>query len=168
MTGENRRVDPSRTPPAARPAPGPAVPPYVPTAPARASRARSTTVPVLTLAGVVAAFAYVGAVDPNEPGHYPVCPLFRLTGILCPGCGGLRSAHAFAHGDLLTALGANAAAVVGYLLFAAFTAVWLVRAARGAPAPRIALKPAYWWVFGVLMLTFAIVRNLPVGSALAP
>ncbi|MER5778564.1 DUF2752 domain-containing protein [Streptomyces sp. NPDC002039] len=168
MTGENRRVDASRTPPAQRPAPGPPVPPYAPPAPARASRARTLAVPVLTLAGVVAAFAYVGAVDPNEPGHYPVCPLFRLTGILCPGCGGLRSAHAFARGDLLTALGANAAAVVGYVLFAAFTAVWLVRAWRGAPAPRIDLKPAYWWVFGSLMLIFAIVRNLPLGSALAP
>ncbi|MGI5449267.1 DUF2752 domain-containing protein [Streptomyces sp. CA-243310] len=168
MTGENRRVDASRTPPAPRPAPGPAVPPYVPPAPARASRARTMAVPVLTLAGVVAAFAYVGAVDPNEPGHYPVCPLFRLTGILCPGCGGLRSAHAFARGDLLTALGANAAAVAGYVLFAAFIAVWLVRAWRGAPAPRIDPKPGYWWLFGSLMLIFAIVRNLPFGAALAP
>ncbi|MCY0960302.1 DUF2752 domain-containing protein [Streptomyces sp. H27-H5] len=168
MTGENRRVDASRTPPAPHPAPGPPAPAYPPPAPARASRARNLAAPVLTLAGVAAAFAYVGAVDPNEPGHYPVCPLFRLTGILCPGCGGLRSAHAFARGDLLTALGANAAAVVGYVLFAAFTAVWLARAWRGAPAPRIALKPAYWWVFGALMLTFAIVRNLPFGSALAP
>ncbi|KIF02526.1 membrane protein [Streptomyces sp. RSD-27] len=150
--------------PAARPLPGP-----VPVAgPVRASRARRLAAPVLTLAGVVAAFAYVGAVDPNEPGHYPVCPLFRLTGVLCPGCGGLRSAHAFARGDLVTALGDNAAAVVAYLVFAAFTALWLVRAFRGGPVPRIVLRPAWGWALGGLLLAFTVVRNLPIGSALAP
>ncbi|MFI8099917.1 DUF2752 domain-containing protein [Streptomyces sp. NPDC086023] len=134
----------------------------------RDSRARRLAVPLVTLAGVVGAFAYVGSVDPNEPGHYPLCPLLRLTGVLCPGCGGLRSAHAFAHGDLVTAFGANAMAVLGYLAFAAFTAVWLVRAGQGRPAPRIALKPAWWWLLGAAALAFSVVRNLPVGSALAP
>ncbi|RKT04192.1 uncharacterized protein DUF2752 [Streptomyces sp. 3211.6] len=163
MSGENQRVDASCTPPGpARQGPQP-----VP-APAGASRARRSAAPVLTLAGAVAAFAYVGAVDPNQPGHYPVCPLFRLTGVLCPGCGGLRSAHAFARGDLVTALGDNALAVAGYLVFAGFTALWLVRAFRGGPVPRIVLGPAWWWVVGTLALAFTIVRNLPIGSALAP
>ncbi|MFD0428801.1 DUF2752 domain-containing protein [Streptomyces zhihengii] len=87
--------------------------------------------PVVTFAGVAAAFAYVGSVDPNEPGHYPVCPLYGVTGVLCPGCGGLRSAHAFVHGDLATALGANAVAVAGYLVFAVVWVIWLVHAVRG-------------------------------------
>jgi hypothetical protein len=107
-------------------------------------------------------------VDPNEPGHYPVCPLFRLTGILCPGCGGLRSAHAFAHGDLITAFGANALAVLGYFGFAGFMIIWLVRAYRGGPVPRIALTARYWWAIGAVALVFSVVRNLPLGSALAP
>ncbi|MCX5196739.1 DUF2752 domain-containing protein [Streptomyces sp. NBC_00249] len=159
-------MEASRTPPApAAPAAGPRQPPP---APAPVSRARRAAAPALTLAGVVAAFAYVGAVDPNEPGHYPVCPMLRLTGILCPGCGGLRSAHAFAQGDLVTALGANAAAVAGYVVLAGFLALWLVRAFRGGPVPRIVLRPVYWWGIGGLALIFAIVRNLPFGSALAP
>lgn len=123
---------------------------------------------MLTLAAAVGAFAYVGAVDPNEPGHYPVCPLFRLTGVLCPGCGGLRSAHAFAHGDLITAFGANALAVVGYFAFAGFLALWLVRAVRGGPVPTPVLKPLHWWGLGTAALVFAVVRNLSLGSALAP
>ncbi|MFJ8211769.1 DUF2752 domain-containing protein [Streptomyces sp. NPDC096033] len=173
MSGENRRVDASRTSPGpaapARQGPPPAlVRQGPPPAPVRASRVRRLAAPVLTLAGAVAAFAYVGAVDPNEPGHYPVCPLFRLTGVLCPGCGGLRSAHAFARGDLVTALGDNAMAVAGYLVFAAFTVLWLVRAFRGGPVPRIALGPAWWWAIGTLALAFTIVRNLPIGSVLAP
>ena len=62
-------------------------------------RGGAAAVPAGVLAAVAGAFAYVGTVDPNEPGHYPVCPLLRLTGVYCPGCGGLRSAYAFVHGD---------------------------------------------------------------------
>lgn len=163
--GENRRVDASRTPDVAPP---PAVPPAEPPDLGRPSRARRLAAPALTLAAAVGAFAYVGAVDPNEPGHYPVCPLFRLTGILCPGCGGLRSAHAFAHGDLAAAFGANALAVLGYFAFAGFMLLWLVRAYRGGPAPRIVLRGPYWWAIGAAALVFAVVRNLSFGSALAP
>lgn len=159
MIGENRRVDASRTPDAPPPRTAPAV---------RVSRARRLTSPGLTLLAAAAAFAYVGTVDPNEPGHYPVCPLLRLTGILCPGCGGLRSAHAFAHGDLAAAFGANALAVVGYFVFAGVMTLWLVRAYTGGPVPRLALRPPYWWAIGVMGLTFAVVRNLSFGSALAP
>ncbi|CAM5360209.1 DUF2752 domain-containing protein [Streptomyces narbonensis] len=123
--------------------------------------------PVATLAGVAAAFAYVGAVDPNEPGHYPVCPMLRFAGVLCPGCGGLRSAHAFVHGDLPAALGANALAVVGYGVFAVVIAMWLVRAFRGVPM-RLAISPVWWWGIGAVLALFTLVRNLPLGSALAP
>ncbi|MFE2293543.1 DUF2752 domain-containing protein [Streptomyces sp. NPDC059452] len=123
--------------------------------------------PLGTLAAVAGAFAYVGAVDPNEPGHYPVCPLLRATGTFCPGCGGLRSAHAFIHGDLGAAFSANAVAVVGYFLFAAVWALWLVRSWRGQPM-RIALAPVWWWGLGAALLIFSVVRNLPFGSALAP
>ncbi|WP_435811278.1 DUF2752 domain-containing protein [Streptomyces termitum] len=129
--------------------------------------ARRLLAPLGTLAGTAAAFAYVGAVDPNEPGHYPVCPLLRFTGLYCPGCGGLRSAHAVAHGDLAAALGANALAVAGYALCAVLFAVWLVRAVRGTPS-RIALHPAWWWALGTLTALFALIRNLPFGSALVP
>ncbi|MEE1755022.1 DUF2752 domain-containing protein [Streptomyces sp. SP18CS02] len=129
--------------------------------------ARRLAAPLGTLAGVVAAFAYVGTVDPNEPGHYPVCPLLRFTGILCPGCGGLRSAYAVVHGDLATALGANAAAVVGYGVFAVVMVLWLAHAARARPL-RITLGPVWWWASGALLAVFAVVRNLPFGAALAP
>ncbi|WP_443079756.1 DUF2752 domain-containing protein [Streptomyces sp. P9-A4] len=151
------------TPPHAHAWPGgPFVPP-----PAPRSAARRLLVPVGVLAGAAAAFAYVGTVDPNEPGHYPVCPLLRFTGIYCPGCGGLRSAHAFVHGDLPAALGANALAVIGYGVFAVVMALWLIRAARGVPM-RLALSPVWSWGIGVVLALFALVRNLPFGSALAP
>ncbi|MFF3557065.1 DUF2752 domain-containing protein [Streptomyces tsukubensis] len=134
---------------------------------------RRLAAPAGTIVAVGAAFAYVATVDPNEPGHYPACPLLRYTGIYCPGCGGLRSAHAFVHGDLGTALGANAVAVAGYGVFFVLWALWTVRAAR-APATgpaatwRISVPPLLWWLTGASVLVFSVVRNLPLGSALAP
>lgn len=128
---------------------------------------RRLAAPAATLATVGAAFAYVGAVDPGEPGHYPVCPLLRFTGFYCPGCGGLRSAHAVVHGDFAAALGMNALAVAAFAAFALFMVFWLVRVLRSRPV-RVPLRSPHWWALGILALAFTVVRNLPVGAALAP
>ncbi|WP_225831312.1 DUF2752 domain-containing protein [Streptomyces sp. NK08204] len=124
-------------------------------------------VPAGLLAAVAGAFAYVGTVDPDEPGHYPVCPLYRLTGLYCPGCGGLRGAHAFVHGDFLTALHDNALGAVAYPLLAVLWTAWVVRAVRGRP-PRMDPRPAHLWAVGALLLVFTVVRNLPFGGWLHP
>lgn len=137
------------------------------TAPAPGSAVRRLLVPAGTLAAVAGALAYVGAVDPNEPGHYPVCPLLRYTGIWCPGCGGLRSAHAVVHGDLPAALHANAAAVAGYAAFAVLWLLWAVAAARGRPL-RLDPSRARLWAAGTLLAAFTLLRNLPFGAALHP
>ncbi|MFF3905317.1 DUF2752 domain-containing protein [Streptomyces sp. NPDC001848] len=128
---------------------------------------RRVAVPAGVLAAVAGAFAYVGAVDPNRPGHYPVCPLLRYTGLYCPGCGGLRSAHALVHGDVLAALQDNALAVTGWLVLAVVWTVWTVRAVRGR-ALRIDLTPVHLWSLGALVLAFTVVRNLPFGGWLHP
>ncbi|MFG2140610.1 DUF2752 domain-containing protein [Streptomyces sp. NPDC048650] len=130
--------------------------------------ARRLAAPLGTVTALAAAFAAVGAVDPNEAGHYPVCPLLHLTGIYCPACGGLRSAHAVALGDLGAALTANAVAVAAYAAVAAFCARWLVRAARGRPTAGPRPRPAHWWALGGLLLVFTAVRNLPFGAGLVP
>ncbi|MFI1412824.1 DUF2752 domain-containing protein [Streptomyces sp. NPDC020707] len=136
-------------------------------APGSAAMLRRLAVPGGILLAVAAAFAYVGTVDPNEPGHYPACPLLRYAGLYCPGCGGLRSAYAVVHGDLGAALGANALAVLGYLVFAALWTVWVVRTARGRPMD-IDPGPPLLWSLGALSLVFTVVRNLPFGGWLHP
>lgn len=134
---------------------------------AAATRAAPLAAPLAVLGGVAAAFAYVATVDPNTPGHYPVCPLLHYTGIYCPGCGGLRSAYAVAHGDLGAAFGSNALAVAGYAVFAVLWVVWFSRTVRGRPFT-VGLKPAYVWGVAAVVIAFTIVRNLPFGAALAP
>lgn len=128
---------------------------------------RRVAVPMGVLGAVVGAFGYVATVDPNQAGHYPVCPLLHFTGLYCPGCGGLRSAYAVAHGHFGTALGCNAMAVAAYALFAVVWAVWCGRAARGRtfhPELGTGGRRTLW----ALLIGFGVVRNLSFGAALAP
>jgi len=120
--------------------------------------------------GVVAT-AYVGLVDPNEAGHYPLCPTKYLTGVDCPGCGGLRAVHSLATGDVGGALDHNAFAVLvlvplGVLLWAR----WLVRSWRGDPpqtTPSWWQRPAAMWTFLAVMTVFTVLRNVSGVPALA-
>nr|WP_229348320.1 DUF2752 domain-containing protein [Streptomyces sp. UNOB3_S3] len=129
---------------------------------------RRLAAPLGVAAGLGAAVALVGVVDPNRPGSYPACPFLRWTGLYCPGCGGLRGLHALAHGDLGTALGANALAVAGYAAFAALWTLWLVRAARTGGGMPVGFRTEHVWALAGIVLLFTVVRNLPCGSALVP
>jgi hypothetical protein len=99
-------------------------------------RSRRLVAPLALGAVTLCATAYVGLVDPNDPGHYPLCPTKALTGLDCPGCGGLRAVHALVTGDLVGALDHNAyvVLVVVPVAVAAWIA-WLVRSWRGPAAP---------------------------------
>ncbi|ACZ85893.1 DUF2752 domain-containing protein [Streptosporangium roseum] len=140
------------------------------TADVRGPRARALAVlaPLGAALAAGAAVAYVGVVDPNEPGHYPTCPFLMLTGLYCPGCGGLRAVHALAHGDPVTALGLNLLVVVMVPVLAFLWGRWALRSWRGAPLKGISIHPSYVWAFLALMIVFWIVRNVAFGEFLAP
>ncbi len=134
------------------------------------SRGAALRAPLMVAGATVAATTYVGAVDPNEGGHYPACPFLALTGLYCPVCGTLRAVHALAHGDVTAAVGLNVLAVAGLAALVALWVVWVARAAGGArhvgQAPTLPR-----WVGPVLLVAavvFGVLRNLPAGSALAP
>ena len=42
--------------------------------------------------------------DPHASGSWGFCPWLALTGLYCPGCGGLRAVNDLTNGDLLGAL----------------------------------------------------------------
>jgi hypothetical protein len=139
----------------------------------RARRPPALGSPALALAVVVAAAAaaavtYVAMVDPNDQGHYPLCPFRALTGYYCPGCGSLRMVHAAAHGHFGEAFGRNPLAfamlpVLGYAWLR-----WAVAAARGRRPHFAHFRAWAVWAFIALVLVFWLVRNLPAGHALAP
>jgi hypothetical protein len=123
--------------------------------------------PALVACSALAALAWVGSVDPNEPGHYPTCPFLALTGWFCPGCGSLRALHALTHGDLRTALARNPLMVLTVPVLVVWWAAWLVREVRHRP--RHWAAPAWTiWALLVLVLAFAVARNLPGALFLAP
>lgn len=128
--------------------------------------------PPLTAAALaLAGTALVAAVDPAQPGRYPVCPSLALTGLYCPLCGGLRAVHALTRLDIAASVGWNAIAIPLTLLAAWFWIVWTRRAWRGETAPSrwrpIAPGWAVWTVC-LLALAFGVLRNLPGWGFLAP
>lgn len=52
------------------------------------------------LLGIVATVLYYYRLDPAQVSYLPQCPLYRITGWQCAGCGGQRSVHALLHGHL--------------------------------------------------------------------
>jgi hypothetical protein len=124
--------------------------------------------PYAVLGAVAAAVGYVGLVDPTRPGHYPTCPFYAVTGLYCPGCGSLRMVHALAHGHVAEGFGRNALAFATLPLLAYLWVRWAVAAGRGRPLQANLLKPWAIIVFTAVTVVFWVVRNLPIGHALAP
>lgn len=134
---------------------------------AGAGRVTALLAPAAVGALALATVGYISAVDPNEPGHYPTCPFLALTGQLCPGCGALRAVHAMAHGDLAQAVGLNVLTVLAVVPLVVIWWQWTRRSWTGAPRTSAAPAPVLWGLL-VAVCLFAVVRNLPLGSALAP
>jgi hypothetical protein len=131
------------------------------------SRATALRAP-LAVGGVVAlATAYVAADDPAAAGHSPGCPLLALTGLYAPFCGSLRAVHALAHGDVAAAIGLHVLTVTGLAVLAGLWVVQVGRGLRGRRTP-VVLPATAGPVLLVIAVVFAVLRNLPVGSALAP
>ena len=131
------------------------------------SRAMRLARPLLAAGAAAAAVAFVGLVDPNEPGHYPTCPFLALTGWYCPGCGSLRATHALVHGDLGAAFQLNPLLVLATPAIVVAWALWLRREVRDRARERV--LPAAWiWALLVVVLAFGVLRNLPAGAWLAP
>ena len=124
----------------------------------------STTERILAAAGIAAAVggaAFLRLFNPTTAGFFPVCPLFQMTGIACPGCGMTRGFHALFHGDVLTAIGFNAMIPIWAFVLAYLFAAMFVIAVRGR-SPKLGIfKPRYIWGFLIVALVFAVVRNLP-------
>ncbi len=133
----------------------------------------STLERVLAGAGVLSAAGsalVVRQFNPVTTSFFPVCPLYALTGIACPGCGLTRGFHALFNGDVLTAMDYNAlipiyAFIFGYLI----VSLGLI-AGRGRGLSWKIFKPKAMYGFLIAALAFAVLRNLPFYpfSILAP
>ena len=131
---------------------------------AKNSAVASTVERMLAAAGVagVALGSFVVAYfDPVNAGFFPVCPLYKLTGINCPGCGLTRGFHALFHGDVLSALHYNALIPIYAFVFCYLLVSMILIAARGSGLSWKIFPPKAIYGFLILALVFAIARNLP-------
>lgn len=125
---------------------------------------RRLIAPVAVAVATLAGLAYLHAVDPNEPGHYPVCPTQALLGVDCPGCGLTRATYALLHGDVPTALDHNILVVPLWGAAIIAWSIWLLRAIRGRSPGRSAASSRLQSRLAVLALVlvtaFGVVRNV--------
>lgn len=107
--------------------------------------------------------------DPHAAGSWGGCPWLALTGTYCPGCGGLRAVNDLTNGDLLGAASSNLVFVALVPVLVLWWLVWARRAWSGSKKRPATQHPGAWIaVATVVMFAFAVLRNLPAGSWLAP
>lgn len=101
---------------------------------------------------------------PDRYGFYPRCWLHELTGLQCPGCGGLRAVHRLLHGQLAAAWRLNPLVyVVGGWGVSWAVARWAGRWV-GRRWADFFQCPAWGWGLLVLGLVFGILRNVPLAA----
>lgn len=127
------------------------------------SRRRRLLAPLATGIGVLGGLGYLAAVDPNTPGHYPLCPTQALFGLDCPGCGTLRGTHELVTGNVAGALDNNVLLIVFLPLAVVLWVRWVLRAWRGrTPAVSRAVfqrRTTVMITVLVAVLAFGIIRN---------
>jgi multisubunit Na+/H+ antiporter MnhB subunit len=112
-------------------------------------------------AAALAAIFIVWKYDPNLSTFYPTCPLYRLTGYACPGCGMTRGLHALLHGDLLASLDYNAMLLPVLILLAYIWWSSVLYAAKGHVVKPTKFMVWFLWSLLVALLAFGVLRNLP-------
>ena len=115
------------------------------------------------VAGVVLFFF-----PPEQHAFYPRCMFHVVTGLDCPGCGGLRAAHRLLHGEWAAAFAFNPLLVALAPVLGWFTLDWGLRATTGRALPNPFRHRAWIWVLLGVILAFSIARNLPWGPLAGP
>ena len=102
-------------------------------------------------------------------GFFPPCPLYSLTGLLCPGCGSQRAFSALLHGHFLEALQFNCLLIATLpLLLYSFAYQLSSRLRNRQPVQKIVYSPLFTKLLVIIICTFWLLRNLPAFSFLAP
>ncbi|MDZ4815150.1 MAG: DUF2752 domain-containing protein [Verrucomicrobiota bacterium] len=111
-------------------------------------------------------FYVIFVYPPANHSFYPKCKLYEFTGVLCPGCGGLRGTYYLSHGQLGAAAQSNLILVGSLFLLPTFGAIVWLRKRPFSPA----LTKRLLMVVVVFVVGYTLLRNihLPVFNNLRP
>lgn len=124
--------------------------------------------PLLSAAVLTAATVALHVRDPHVSHSWGVCPLYALTGLYCPGCGGLRGVNDLTDGHLGQAASSNLLLVLAIPFAAVFFLRWTYGAWTGREVRAVPVLPKpVTTALIILVVLFTVARNLP-GSWLAP
>lgn len=123
--------------------------------------------PLIWFGVVMVAAAVLFFFNPGEHSFFPPCLFHQLTGWHCPGCGATRAAHALLRGNLAAAWRDNAL-LVAALPLCLWLAVRFLGRRRCGRSRALVSRPAWLWVWLVVLAGFAVLRNLPAGAGFAP
>lgn len=120
--------------------------------------------PLAVAAGAGAAAAALLLHSPSRSGAWGFCPLYALTGLYCPLCGGLRATEDLLRGRVAAAWAMNPLWVLATGPVALAWAAWLRRRVLDRPARRV---PAWvGWALLAVVLAFGVARNVPAAHLL--
>lgn len=127
------------------------------------SLGRRIFAPIAVAGAGIAGCAVLFAIDPNEPGNYPLCPTRSLLGIDCPGCGLMRGTYDLLHGNVAGAVDHNLLIPFLVPIVLVLWLGWLKRAGTGV-RPAVTRGQFRWrnrlLLIGLaIMVVFGVVRN---------
>jgi hypothetical protein len=126
------------------------------------------TAPAVWAGAGLAATGLLTARDPHVRGTWGFCVFRSVTGVPCPGCGGLRAVNDLAHGHVAAALASNGYAVLSLAGLGLWWVAWVAARLRGAAVPlgQHVVRLSLLWAGGFAL--FGVLRLLPPFTALQP
>ena len=101
----------------------------------------------------------------SQKQYYPQCGFKKATGLDCPGCGGLRSVHALAQGNIGQAIRFHGGFVLSLPIVVYLLALWIRDWRRDGVMPVPlgtveANRPLSW--VAILIVAYGLLRLIPV------
>ena len=115
---------------------------------------------MLLLLLVIALFYF--SVNPNQVDFLLKCPLYKTTGVYCPGCGSQRAAHNLLHGDFLAALQNNLMLILGLAGLLYHYGIQLSNHIFKTQFKSVFDNRKLVFLIIALLILFWILRNIPI------
>jgi hypothetical protein len=97
--------------------------------------------------------------NPSVHKYYPDCIFKVITGLQCPGCGGLRGTHEIMHLNFTEAFSYNPLVFISTPVII-YVIIYFALSLFGIKMPKLTLTPVLATLISVIVLLFWIYRNL--------